>query len=75
MLTTDDICLIVTTITCYVKVNANGSKSSKNLSKWMKNWLVKRYTYSRINLLNDLCLDLRPIPCIYYISRYSNKSR
>lgn len=55
MLTTEDLCLIGTAVACYVKVK--GSKKSKNRSKWVKNWLEKRSTYSHINLLNELRLE------------------
>lgn len=32
-------------------------KKTKNCSKYIKNWLEKRITYSHVNLLNDLRLE------------------
>lgn len=32
-------------------------KKPKNCSKYIKNWLEKRITYSHVNLLNDLRLE------------------
>ncbi|XP_060860280.1 uncharacterized protein LOC132937465 [Metopolophium dirhodum] len=52
----DDLCLISTAIACYTKLKYEPNKSNKR-SKWVKNWLQKRSTYSHVNLLNDLRLD------------------
>lgn len=52
----DDLCLISTAIACYTKLKYEPNKSNKR-SKWVKNWLQKRSTYSHVNLLNDLRLE------------------